>query len=210
MKKRLFALLLAAALALTLAACGMFATGLFLLYRAIVAVTTCPWINEEGVRAGVGVYMPWEDVHFGYVHRRAQVKALRAEVVRVEHAAGHVAHRAGAAEPDAAERGPVHAGRKLCDDCGDAVADRLRAQLNARGTAHLPRDLARLAHKRALDVCSAKVNADIVHGTVLPTGKIFSRIIPAAARNCKGSAALADGFFELFQRPLFDAGDIAS
>ena len=24
------------------------------------------------------------------------------------------------------------------------------------------------------------------------------------------SAALADGFFELFQRPLFDAGDIAS
>ena len=67
-----------------------------------------------------------------------------------------------------------------------------------------------LLHKRALDVCSAKVNADIVHGTVLPTGKIFSRIIPAAARNCKGSAALADGFFELFQRPLFDAGDIAS
>ena len=142
--------------------------------------------------------------------RRAQVKVLPAEVVRVEHAAGLVVHRSWAAEPDAAERGPVHAGRKLCDDCGDAVADRLRAQLNARGTAHLPRDLARLAHKRALDVCSAKVNADIVHGTVLPTGKIFSRIIPAAARNCKGSAALADGFFELFQRPLFDAGDIAS
>ena len=61
---------------LTLAACGMFATGLFLLYRAIVAVTTCPWINEEGVRAGVGVYMPWEDVHFGYVHRRAQVSGM--------------------------------------------------------------------------------------------------------------------------------------
>ena len=61
---------------LTLAACGMFAAGLFLLYRAIVAVTTCPWINEEGVRAGVGVYMPWEDVHFGYVHRRAQVSGM--------------------------------------------------------------------------------------------------------------------------------------
>ena len=58
---------------LTLAACGMFAAGLFLLYRALVAVTTCPWISEEGVRAGIGVYMPWEDVHFGYVHRRAQV-----------------------------------------------------------------------------------------------------------------------------------------
>lgn len=54
--------------------------------------------------------------------RRAQVKVLPAEVVRVEHAAGLVVHRSWAAEPDAAERGPVHAGRKLCDDCGDAVA----------------------------------------------------------------------------------------
>ena len=61
---------------LTLAACGMFAAGLFLLYRALVAVTTCPWISEEGVRAGVGVYMPWEDVRFGYVHRRAQVSGM--------------------------------------------------------------------------------------------------------------------------------------
>ena len=54
----------------------MFAAGLFLLYRALVAVTTCPWISEEGVRAGVGVYMPWEDVRFGYVHRRAQVSGM--------------------------------------------------------------------------------------------------------------------------------------
>lgn len=61
---------------LTLAACGMFAAGLFLLYRALIAVTTCPRISEEGVRAGVGVYMPWEDVHFGYVHRRAQVSGM--------------------------------------------------------------------------------------------------------------------------------------
>ncbi len=61
---------------LTFAACGMFAAGLFLLYRALVAVTTCPWISEEGVRAGVGVYMPWEDVRFGYVHRRAQVSGM--------------------------------------------------------------------------------------------------------------------------------------
>ena len=62
--------------AMMLAACGMFAAGLFLLYRALVAVTTCPWISEEGVRAGIGVYMPWEDVHFGYVHRRAQVSGM--------------------------------------------------------------------------------------------------------------------------------------
>ena len=61
---------------LTLAACGMFAAGLFLLYRALVAVTTCPRISEEGICAGVGVYMPWEDVHFGYVHRRAQVSGM--------------------------------------------------------------------------------------------------------------------------------------
>ena len=61
---------------LTFAACGMFAAGLFLLYRALIAVTTCPWISEEGVRAGVGVYMPWEDVRFGYVHRRAQVSGM--------------------------------------------------------------------------------------------------------------------------------------
>ena len=74
--RRLLTGILAALILLTLAACGMFAAGLFLLYRAIVAVTTCPWINEEGVRAGVGVYMPWEDVHFGYVHRRAQVSGM--------------------------------------------------------------------------------------------------------------------------------------
>jgi len=28
------------------------------------------------VRAGFGVYMAWEDVHFGYVHRRAQVSGM--------------------------------------------------------------------------------------------------------------------------------------
>ena len=50
--------------------------GAELISDGTVAVTTCPWINEEGVRAGVGVYMPWEDVHFGYVHRRAQVSGM--------------------------------------------------------------------------------------------------------------------------------------
>ena len=61
---------------LTLAACAMFAAGLFLLNRAAVYVTACPCINEEGVRAGFGMYMSWEDVHFGYVHRRAQVSGM--------------------------------------------------------------------------------------------------------------------------------------
>ena len=61
---------------LTLAACGMFAAGFFLINRAAVYITACPCINEEGVRAGFGMYMPWEDVHFGYVHRRAQVSGM--------------------------------------------------------------------------------------------------------------------------------------
>ena len=61
---------------LTLAACAMFAADLFLLNRAAVYVTACPCINEEGVRAGFGMYMSWEDVHFGYVHRRAQVSGM--------------------------------------------------------------------------------------------------------------------------------------
>ncbi len=61
---------------LTLAACAMFAAGLFLLNRAAVYVTACPCINEEGVRAGFGMYMSWKDVHFGYVHRRAQVSGM--------------------------------------------------------------------------------------------------------------------------------------
>ena len=61
---------------LTLAACAMFAAGLFLLNRVAVYITTCPCINEEGVRAGFGVYIPWEAVRFGYVHRRAQVSGM--------------------------------------------------------------------------------------------------------------------------------------
>ena len=61
---------------LTLAACAMFAAGFFLINRAAVYITACPCINEEGVRAGFGMYMAWEDVRFGYVHRRAQVSGM--------------------------------------------------------------------------------------------------------------------------------------
>lgn len=42
---------------LTLAACAMFAAGFFLINRAAVYITACPCINEEGVRAGFGMYM---------------------------------------------------------------------------------------------------------------------------------------------------------
>lgn len=61
---------------LTLAASAMFAAGIFLLSRAAVYVTACPCINEEGIRAGFGIYMPWEDIRFGYVHRRGQVSGM--------------------------------------------------------------------------------------------------------------------------------------
>lgn len=61
---------------LTCAALCLFSAGLFLLYRALLTVFTCPGINETGVRAGYGLYLPWEDVRFGYVHRVGQVSGM--------------------------------------------------------------------------------------------------------------------------------------
>ena len=63
-------------LGLTLCACLLFAMGAFLLYRAALAVLLCPRIGEEGVRAGLGLYMPWSEIHFGYVHRMGQVSGM--------------------------------------------------------------------------------------------------------------------------------------
>lgn len=61
---------------LTLCAMMLFYTSGFLLYRALIAVITCPCISEEGVRAGMGIFMPWEDVRFGYVHRMGHVSGM--------------------------------------------------------------------------------------------------------------------------------------
>lgn len=61
---------------LTLGACALFAVGGFLLHRAVIAATLCPCISEEGVRAGIGMYMPWEEVRFGYVHRMGHVSGM--------------------------------------------------------------------------------------------------------------------------------------
>lgn len=63
-------------LGLTLGALLLFGAGFFLLNRAQVTVMTCPGINEEGVCAGRGLYLPWEDVHFGYVHRVRQASGM--------------------------------------------------------------------------------------------------------------------------------------
>lgn len=62
----------AGASALTLGALALCAAGILLLRRAFIALTTCPRINETGIRAGFGLYLPWEDVRFGYVHRLPQ------------------------------------------------------------------------------------------------------------------------------------------
>ncbi len=60
----------------TLGAFAMGGVGLLLLYRALVAFSVCPAYSEQGVCIGRGLYMPWEDVRFGYVHRFAHFSGL--------------------------------------------------------------------------------------------------------------------------------------
>ena len=60
----------------TLGAIGLVSAGIFLLYRLLMSALTCPGINETGVCAGALLYLPWEDVRFGYVHRVARMSAL--------------------------------------------------------------------------------------------------------------------------------------
>lgn len=61
---------------LTLLAMTLFLAGLTLLYRVMTTVSTRPRFNEEGVGAGRGLYVPWEEVRFGYVHRIAQMSGF--------------------------------------------------------------------------------------------------------------------------------------
>jgi len=63
-------------LSMPLLAMGLYLAGLTLLYRMMNTITTCPRFNEQGIGAGWGVYMPWEEVRFGYVHRLAQMSGL--------------------------------------------------------------------------------------------------------------------------------------
>ena len=65
-----------AAIVLTLGAFAMCAAGLFLLCRVAVAFSVCPAYSDKGVCIGRGMYLPWEDVRFGYVHRVAQASGL--------------------------------------------------------------------------------------------------------------------------------------
>lgn len=63
-------------LSLLLLALALYLAGLTLLYRMMNTITTCPRFNEQGVGAGMGLYLPWEEVRFGYVHRLAQMSGL--------------------------------------------------------------------------------------------------------------------------------------
>lgn len=64
------------ALAPTLGAIGLACAGMFLIYRMLMLFITCPGINETGVCAGPLLYLPWEEVRFGYVHRVARMSGL--------------------------------------------------------------------------------------------------------------------------------------
>ncbi|MDO5298651.1 MAG: hypothetical protein Q4F18_04435 [Clostridia bacterium] len=66
----------AAMLGLTMGAMMLFAAGCLLLHRAQVTAMTCPGISDKGVCAGHGLYLPWEDVRFGYVHRIKHVSGM--------------------------------------------------------------------------------------------------------------------------------------
>ena len=63
---------LAACAAHSLAGFALIAAGVLLLRRALLALITCPCIDEKGVCAGRGLYLDWEDVRFGYVHHIVQ------------------------------------------------------------------------------------------------------------------------------------------
>ena len=61
---------------LSLCAMALFVAGLMLLQRFTSTLMTCPAFSDTGVCAGRGLYLPWEAVRFGYVHRIAQMSGL--------------------------------------------------------------------------------------------------------------------------------------
>ena len=63
-------------LGLSLGALALCAAGLALLYRVVNTALTCPAYSKEGVCAGRGLYLPWNEVRFGYVHRVAQISGM--------------------------------------------------------------------------------------------------------------------------------------
>lgn len=62
--------------AATLAAALLAYAALMLIYRTISSMQTCPYISEHGVSAGRGLYLSWDEVRFGYLHRPGRFSAL--------------------------------------------------------------------------------------------------------------------------------------
>jgi len=54
----------------------LYMAGFALLYRLSSTISTCPGFNEQGVCTGRGLYLPWDEVRFGYVHRFAQMSGF--------------------------------------------------------------------------------------------------------------------------------------
>jgi len=65
-----------AVLWLTLGAMGLLAAALMMLRRIGSTLATCPAFSEHGVCAGKGLYLPWDEVRFGYVHRIGRMSGM--------------------------------------------------------------------------------------------------------------------------------------
>ena len=65
-----------ASLWLTLGALLLLLCGITLFHKLINTLFTCPAFNETGVCAGPGLYLPWEEVRFGYVHRVGKISGM--------------------------------------------------------------------------------------------------------------------------------------
>lgn len=59
---------------MTIGALALLFSGFSLLRKLFNTAITCPAFNEQGVRAGL--YLPWEDIHFGYVHRYKRISGM--------------------------------------------------------------------------------------------------------------------------------------
>jgi len=65
-----------AVMLMVLCALLLLAAGFSLVYRVVNTALTCPAFSEEGVCTGRGLYLDWENVRFGYVHRIARISGM--------------------------------------------------------------------------------------------------------------------------------------
>lgn len=64
------------AMYLTLGALLLLLASFALLRRLLSTFFTCPAFSDKGVCAGMGLYLPWEDIRFGYVHRIGKISGM--------------------------------------------------------------------------------------------------------------------------------------